>query len=285
MPWDRFLTSSMPRRLEPALALRVLFGGHLGPIGWIVATFGCVFVWAMGVPQAVQDLARPGDLVPTTAVVVAARPTKLKISKRVVYEHDVRYVVDGAERTGKAFVTGSALAEGTPLAARASRAGQFVVVDGTRPTKLPQSGIVIGALPLVGLGLVAAALRAHGRGLALLKAGAPAEGKLVRVEDTHARVNGRPVKRYVFQFTDHRGLVHEVAAKSHVPDLLVDDAREPVLYATDDPARAVLLGALPGDPRVDEDGAVTCDAPGRAVALLVPPAAFVAVNALFAALS
>ncbi len=46
------------------------------------------------------------------------------------------------------------------------------------------------------------------------------------------------------------------------------------------PARAVLLGALPGDPRVDDDGTVFCDAPGSAFTLLVPPALFVGLNAL-----
>lgn len=283
-PWDRFLTSGpTPRPIGPALALRVLLGGSLGPIGWLVAAFGSVLAWAMGIPAVVADLARPGDLVATTAIVVDARATSLSVDKRQVYEHDVHYTVDGAQRTGKAFITGTALAAGTSLDARTSRTRPFILVDGMRPTKMPRSGIVIALVPLVGLALAAAALRAHARGLALLKVGAPAQGRLLRVEDTGATVNKRPVKRYVFEFTDLRGDVHEVSGKSHVPDLFLDDAREPVLYDRDDPARAVLLGALPGDPRVDDDGGVSCDAPGKAVALLVPPALFVALNALCAA--
>lgn len=287
VPWDRFLASTT-RRVGVVLALRVVLGGILGPVGWGVAAFGSVFVWIFGVPDIVVDLVdRPTDLVPVQAVVERAEPTNLQVNEETVYAFHLRAVVDGVERRGVVYRTGSShrLSPDASVAAQASRTRDFILTDGTRPTQMPWGGVFLGALPLVGLVMVAFAWARHLRGVALLRSGAPAQGKLVRTEPTGATVNDRPVLRYVFTFTDAAGRAHEVSANSHVSDFLVDQAREPVLYDRADPSRAVLLGGLPGDPRVADDGSVTCGDAARVVLLLLPPLAFVAIHALGVALS
>jgi hypothetical protein len=131
-------------------------------------------------------------------------------------------------------------------------------------------------LPVGGVALLlASVVRGLGR-VRLLREGEPAKGRLVDKRPTSARVNKQPVVEYVFAFSTRQGVKAQTSVKTHQPAALLDSADEPLFYDPVNPSRAVLLGGLPGDPRVDDNGDFT--APASAFALLLWPA--LAVGAL-----
>lgn len=274
------LLGERPRPLSLGLRARVLFGSPIQPFGWIFGTVGMIFVWALGLPHSVALwVVHPRDLVPVTATVVESHPTNMSINKVPVFKHTVAWTIEGQEHRGVAFTTGSGPGQNVPLRAQASRTQQYVEVEGMRTTMVDTFILFVLLFPGIGLSIVITSVTRNARALTLLKNGRPAKGKFLRVEPTNMRVNKQPVMRYWFSYSV-QGRNYEVSGDSLDGRTLTDDVEEPVLYHRDNPGRAVLLGALAGDPRLNEDGGFTTSGGAGSVVL---PILFVIVNVLGAA--
>jgi hypothetical protein len=105
---------------------------------------------------------------------------------------------------------------------------------------------------LAGLGLLAFAVVAGRRRVALLRDGTLTTGTCTGKEPTRSRVNRQRVYRFRFRFTALDGREGEAVATTHRVDTLAGDAPRALVY---DPGslRATLLDPLPGSPRVVDD--------------------------------
>lgn len=136
--------------------------------------------------------------------------------------------------------------------------------------------VFVVLFPLLGLVL---ALRGIPRGLRrinLLRSGRPALGRLVDRRETNLTINDEPVIALTFEFTTEDGATARVVERTHRPQLLEDDAEEPLLYDAGWPERAALLGHLPGTPRVDSHGRLHVKLGARTVLPLLLPLVVIA---------
>jgi len=109
--------------------------------------------------------------------------------------------------------------------------------------------------------------------VSLLSHGKLGFGKLVSVEPAGAVIWSQTVHGYVFEFQDDNGKTHHATAETHRRHLLEDQEHEALLYDPEAPHHAVLVEALPGAPRIDQDGSVRMRSPVRGLACLIIPAA------------
>ena len=175
---------------------------------------------------------------------------------------------------------------------------------------------------VVGLAFIVAGLRKARKGCRLLRDGRTAVGELLSREPTHTRVNDRTVYKFTFAFEAEDGRRYEATARTHETHrLLGDDARpgdrprddarpgdltrgnddddaprnenaprnedappvrEPLLYNPAAPSDAVLLDALPGEPRIDENGHIRVKSAWKVLLTLIIPAAALIGHTLYA---
>lgn len=132
--------------------------------------------------------------------------------------------------------------------------------------------------PLVGLGLAVAGWLSARRPSELLARGRVGTGRLVAKDATDARIDDHTMFVLTFELDVEGHAPVRVQVKTHRPALLEDDEREPLLYHPEDPTVATLLDALPGLPRVADDGTIAYRWHGGSVRAVVLPLATVVVN-------
>jgi hypothetical protein len=125
--------------------------------------------------------------------------------------------------------------------------------------------------PLIGLCFILAGMRRGRKAIRLLKHGKQAAGKLISKKSTGASVNDRPVYKMTFQFTADDGRNYQAVARTHLDELLTDDASEPLVYDPWKPASATLLDHLPGSPRIGDDGGIRNDGTWRGLLVAILP--------------
>ncbi len=90
----------------------------------------------------------------------------------------------------------------------------------------------------------------------------------------------------VFEFDVPGKGTFEVESKTHRPERLRDEEREPLVYDPRDPDAATMLDELPCEPRVDERGELAAGRPGlpTALYLLMPGLSVVTLSRYVASL-
>jgi hypothetical protein len=83
----------------------------------------------------------------------------------------------------------------------------------------------------------------------------------------------RTVYKLTFEFAAADGRKCRAVAKTHLVEKLEGEPRERLLYDPYSPSRAVMPGAMPGSPRIDENGQIRVDSVLKTLAGLVIPAA------------
>jgi hypothetical protein len=269
IPYDRLTPG--PRSLSRALALRLCFSG-VGSVGWGLLAFSSIFVFAFDLPALVQDTLRPeGAPVAVPGHVTRVEPTSLSIDKEKVHRYHFTWSAGGTQHTGASYRTGrDGPGPGSSVEVRVDPGRpETAVIVGMRRTAPSRGILFLLVLPTAALVLAAAGVAIGLRRGRLLREGEPAKGRLVGRETTTVRVNKVPVIRYTFAFTTRRGERATASVSTHEPGAILDDKEEPLFYDPAHPERAVLLGALPGDPRVDAHGGF--DAHGSALPVLLLP--------------
>ncbi len=94
------------------------------------------------------------------------------------------------------------------------------VVQGARRAPIPPFVLGIFVLPVIGLGLLASALRTGGRRLDLIREGVVARARLLSRTPTGMKVNGRPWERCELEVERPGGAGYRVTLGTHRSDLL-----------------------------------------------------------------
>ena len=253
-----------PRAVPLLVRSRVLLGGTLNQFGWLWLGFSMFFFWIFGLNADVTSWWHFRGAVETVPGVITASVdtgfssggTEHSRGTPVYANHYTFRTADETEWRGVSYATGR---RGSP--------GAVVRIE--YPAGKPQISRIVGMrsaavqgwvlplvllFPLIGVGLLAPGTRRGLKGIRLLKQGVRGGGTLKSKEPTNVSVNDQPVFKLVFEFTAEDGVAREVVAKSLRPEALEDEVEEPLLYLPSDPSFAVLLDALPGSPRIDEDG-------------------------------
>lgn len=258
-----------PRSVPFTLTVRILFGG-IGQLGWVLVAFGMLFVWIFDAGAGVAEWVRfSGGVETVQGSTTGWRPTSLSINEVQVYETLYAFELpDGRSFTGSSFETGSWLDDGQSVAVEYLEGDPSVSrIQGMRWS---QGGIGIAfvfVFPFVGLLMGLAGLRRGLGALRLLARGVVTHGVLRSAEPTGTKINERPVLRMIFEFEVPRQGTFEVEVKTHRPERLEDEEREPLVYDPGDPDAAVMLDKLPCQPRIGDRGELVAGRPGSPTAL------------------
>lgn len=139
--------------------------------------------------------------------------------------------------------------------------------------------------PLIGLIAVVRVFKKGIKANRLLRNGLQTTGKLISKKHTGVWVGSRrhgdakPIYKLTFEFTAENRQNYKAVTKTEKPEKLEDEAAEPLLYDPIDPSHAVMLDALPGWPRIDDNGNIRVGSPVwttvGAIILLIFPAAVI----------
>lgn len=271
--WDRLRPEGAERRVSPVYAAHVVLGGWTW-VGWLFIAVGSLFVWIFDAPRALLDvrqaisITRPA-MHAGVVQIEKVESTAMNVNKTNVRRVHFTYDSAGGQKHGVAFHTGvdERAQPGETMPARIADDGSFAIPDGWRRSEVGAFIVGLFLFPLAGVLSVIRTLIGNARKLSLLRRGTLTTGKLTGRTPTNMRVNKQTVYRYTFRFLARDHSVHEAIVKTHDATCIRDEADEPLLYDPVDPERSVLLGDVPGNPRIDDDGGFS-PSPNTAAAFL-----------------
>jgi hypothetical protein len=281
-PFKVFRPSDPPRAVPFMVRLRVLFGDGVHQFGWLFFGFGMIFVWVFVGQLDWSFLTFRGPLATCPGVVTGNASANASENKQDVFRIGYTFTTPGGqERAGVSYALGSGPAVGSKVTVEyhAENPGRSRI-QGLRTGAFSPFAMFVVIFPLIGAVFVAFGLRRGVRGVRLLAHGLLAEGKMVARSATSMRVNKQTVFEYTFVFTAEDGKLYQAVGRTHT-GLLEDEDREPLVYDPWDPRRAVMLGCLPGDPRIDEDGRIRVKHPLAGLAAAVIPLAAIVGNGAY----
>ena len=242
-----------------------------------------IFVWVFALaPLDWSFLRFRGDLQRTTGVVTASIDTRyfIRHRQRRVRERIFEICYTFTTPPGRTFQGASysrSESQSSGWAVGNKVPVEYVAADprtsrivGLSAGMFSPAMLFIATIPAIGLALIIAGLRLGRKGVRLLRDGKLAQGTLTTKRATKQRVNNCTVYVYTFSFTaDDR----RTYAATRRDAELADKAQEPLLYDPAEPMRAVMLGALPGDPHIDEQGRINVRSPLLGLAAMIVPLA------------
>ncbi len=258
----------------------MLRAGNLTALfGWGLLALGSLYAWVF-LPEA--DLAGwrfDGPHLRTTdGVVLESWETQARQNDATVWAARYRFEdEEGRRHTG--VVYGGALVEGESVEIEYLAAEPVVSrIRGMRREPFSADMLWVLVFPVLGAPLILVGWR-RGRGpIELLVHGRLGHGVLVGKQITDTKINGRRVQVLTFQLEVDGLEPVMVEARTHRPEALEDDEREPLVYHPDDPRHAIMLDHLPGVPRIEPDGTIAFRWTAGSVRALALPLLAVAVN-------
>jgi hypothetical protein len=269
-----------PRSVPIGLRLVVFGGGVLGLIGWFFLGLGMIFVWVFGPRHLpLYAYAWAGPPASVEGIVVESRSTNVSENERPVYEMAYSFVApDGSEHRGVSYATGHSVSAGSEVTVEyVPRRPEVSRIRGMRRNLMPEWVIFFVAIfPGIGLAFVLSTLTLGVKANRLLSHGQLASGLLTAKEPTNTSINNRTVYKLIFDFEAADGRRYQATARTHEPERLEDQRREPLLYDVPNPTYSVMLDSLPGSPTIDPFGRFEAPPLGRVIGnLLVPGLAIV----------
>lgn len=246
-----------PRWVPLLVRLRLLFGGFFSQFGWMFFGFGMIFVWVFAGHVDWSFARFRGPVVTAPGIVTSSTLTNGSENHQAIYEIGYTFTgTDGHSYHGESYTLGSGKRVGSKVTVEYIQAKpQTSRIQGARGGVFPPVVLLVTIFPLIGLFCILVGLRTNHRGLRLLKYGRLAQGTLIEKTPTSTRINDKIVYRYKFSFAADDGHTYEAIGRTQT-GLLEDEAQEPLLYDPADPRYSIMLGALPGDPRIDDQGHV-----------------------------
>lgn len=182
-----------------------------------------------------------------SGTMVGRERTGFGIKRSRIYVYDYRYEVHGIAYTGRAYGSDRHAAPGEPVQVHhaAGQPGRSQI-EGMRSALFAAHTIwPAGLFPAAGLCMLFVAARRYRRNRLLLQSGVLAYGKVVHKAALKEWVNNRQVYCVRFEFEAADGRVCQAELSTNKPDILGDEALEPLVYDPGQPACAVLLDTLP----------------------------------------
>jgi hypothetical protein len=269
-----------PRHVPVGLRLVVFSGGTVGFIGWFFLGFGMVFVWVFGPRHLpLYAYAWAGSPASVEGVVLESRSANASENERPIYRLAYSFVApDGTEHRGVSYATGYSVPAGSQVTVEyVPRRPEVSQIRGMRRNLIPEWVMLFVAIfPGIGLAFVVGTVKQGIKANRLLAHGQLASGVLAAKTPTNTSINNRTVYQLTFDFEAGDGRRYQAMARTHEPERLEDQRREPLLYDVFNPSYSVMLDSLPGSPTIDPFGHFEAPPLGRVIgSTLVPGLAIV----------
>lgn len=242
-----------PRSISLATRRSLFFSSPLMWFGLVFLLFGLIMALVFG---AHADLKSPfyfSDSDPAVmATLLGKEKTNSSVNKRRIYDYHYRYLVGAQPYEGHSFDIDNGVAPGDQAEVqyapgnpgRSRLRGQLLAPFGW--TTLA----ILLIFPGVGLAILYFTVGQYRSHLHLLRNGVLTTGRVTGKTATNTKINGAPMYKVAFEFQTPDGRTHQASISSIDTSRLGDEEREPLVYDAGDPAKAVLLDALPAKMRV-----------------------------------
>jgi hypothetical protein len=189
-----------------------------------------------------------------------------------VYGNTYRFRVGDTEYTGRSYETGSCFKPGEVARVEYSPQNPTISrLQGMRRAEFGPEGGFVGIFLLLGVGFVGVVTWQGLKRVRLLERGVIGWGRLVSKTLTSVRINNRPLMRLAFALRGPDGREREVTVRTHLPERLEDEAREPLLYDPDRPDEVMGWDLLGLAESPDEAGELRAENALATVLRLIPP--------------
>lgn len=261
-----------PRDVPLSLRLRLLGGGVLTLIGWLVFGLGLVFA-SVFVSQAEPLFgdAFAGEVSTIDGTVTHIEETNARINNQRVVAVRFDYAVGGHTLSGVAYTSGTWPESGARVPVEYVRAKPTTArIRGMRTALFPGIVWLVAVIPAIGAVLVLVGVLLGSRQVKLLQHGQLTRGRLIESRPTNTTINNQRVRVLTFRFQDATGKERDGTVRTHRLAGVTDEAEENLLY---DPigSRIVLWDMLPKRPELDRDGQFRPLGFPALVPVLLPP--------------
>ncbi|TAE55720.1 MAG: DUF3592 domain-containing protein [Bacteroidetes bacterium] len=259
-----------PRFLSLTDKLILIFSGFHMTFGWLMFSFGMIFVWAFVMNSELVYLFESAQWTTTEGVVKTLEPTNASENKVPVYRFVYEYPVNGVMYQGEGFIRGRNLQPEQRIEVQHRPDTPNISRPATgRRALFPSFVAFVLIFPALGLGFILYAFRKNMKEMDLLVNGQFTRGKLVKKVATNVSINESVVYAYTFSF-EVNGESYEAIGKTHQGRLLEDEFTERLVYAPQNPAYAAMYDTITNAPRLLDNGQFAPIPLSRAWVLAVP---------------
>jgi hypothetical protein len=203
--------------------------------------------------------------------VLRVEKTAASENRQTIYANHYAFSLAGTQHTGVSYATGESATIGDIVPVEYDPDDPaYSRISGMRRGMFGPAVLLVVLFPLIGIVIIAVALRSGVRRAGLLRDGVFTTGTLTGKEATNVRINKRRVYELTFAFQDRSGQPVEAKTRTNAPERLEDQANEPLLYDPNDPTRAYLFDELPTRPRLDSLGELQGRPIAAAFATIIP---------------
>lgn len=213
-----FQTARTPRYVPLTMLVRLLFGGALNQVGWLLLGFGMIFFWGFVMQADFLSLTCfRGEFGSARGTVTACAKSNASEDDTPIFRVDYAFQApDGRFRRGTSYSPGEKLDPGASVYVEFAKTAPSVSrIRGLRSKPFSPWLAVVGVAPLAGLVLILFGIRGGLRRLRLLRFGRAVTGTLKSKEATHTQINDQMVYKLTFEFETEGGEPREAMLKTH----------------------------------------------------------------------
>ncbi len=270
-----FNLAPVPHRKLPLLVkIRLLFGGMLNQGGWFALALGLTLA-LMFVPRA--DLTGLyflfGDVRTAQGTVTQSTPAGGSEDDIPIYAINYSFQSDdGRQWNGVSYATGWQPPQGFAVTVEyIADKPEINRIEHTRRKPFGPFGLIAVIFPVLGACCISAGMLKGRKAIRLLSSGRLAGGVLIRRDVVSDDSDGNVTHKMVFEFQAEDTKTYQVRTHTQDAKSLTQARPAPVIYDPAKPSSALLLDDLPGRPRIDADGRISCGNPLFSLLSLIIP--------------
>lgn len=247
-----FINTFEPRFLPLSIKLSVNFISVYFLLGFIFSLSGSFILLMNREGNYNSSFYLESSLEKTVAVIYEVSSTHSSENKQKIYRYNYHFT-DSKEKEyeGVSYETDMGLSQGDQKDVfYKSTDPNISYLSGMRSSLFPIWVMLLMLIfPIVGLSFLLFHFKRARRYLKILKHGLLTSGKVVSKTATSTKINNQLVYLVTFEFTDKQKQTIRAQLKTHIPHVLEDEQKEPVVYIPEAPTEAIMLDALPGNVR------------------------------------
>lgn len=245
---NRIASLAPPPRWVPLPVVCSTMMGLLGSMGAFLFLFGMIFVWVfVGDFRPLDEWRLARSTTTAEATVTQVIATHTEENEVMVYEYRFTFRTP-AEQTinARSYSRGRLWEPGEVVTAWYVPDKPTVArLEGTRLSIFPLWALFVFIFPAIGLGFLLWSAISGLRQIVLLRYGEVAGARRISAETTNATINNQPVMKYTYEFRASDGMTYRGSSKALPTGRIGDEVIEPVMYLPSNPARSMLVDALP----------------------------------------
>lgn len=241
-----------PRQLPLSIKLSVSFISIYFLFGFVFTLAGSFAFRMTREGNYSSTFNSESSLEKSTAVIYEVSATNSSENKQKIYRYKYRFTdTNKNEYEGVSYETDMGISQGDERTVYYKLSDPTISYLSGMRSSLFQIWVLLLMLifPVIGISFLIVHFKRANRYLKILKHGLLTSGKVVSKTATSTKINNQPVYIVTFEFIDKQKHAVRAELKTHIPQVLEDEQKEPVVYIPESPTEAIMLDALPGNVR------------------------------------